>query len=288
MIYRKVAIFGMGLIGGSIGIDLKEKGLAQQVCGWGRNPEHLKQAVDKKACDTTTADVCGAVKDAEIIILATPPRIIIDQLNEIKPFLKQGMLIMDVGSVKAAIIEASRQAGIYKTGAEFLGSHPMAGSEKTGVTNAYAGMLKDAPCILTPESNNTEKGVEKGKKFWQELGADVIIMNPNEHDLFIGFLSHLPHVVSSTLVATSAEKLKNLEIMSKLCGPSFVELTRIADSPPAMWSQIFMENRGQLLLAIDVFIETLLKFKGLLLRKEDKKLEEFLQQIVKYRSKICP
>jgi len=288
MTYRKVTIFGMGLIGGAIGIDLKKKGLAEKVCGWGRNSERLRQAVDSKACDTTTQDVSEAVKDAEIIILATPPAVIKKQLAEIKTHLKDGMLVMDVGSIKGTIIESSRQEKIYKTGAEFLGCHPMAGSEKSGIVNAAGGMFKNTPCIITPDSNNTVNGVEKGKKFWYELGSKVIIMDPYEHDLFVGFISHLPHVISSTLVKTSAEKLRDTELMSKLFGPSFRELSRIAGSPPEMWSQIYIENRKQVLLAIDSFTENLERFRKLLVNSEGKKIEKYIYQALEYKKDICP
>ncbi len=287
MTYGKITIFGMGLIGGAIGLDLKKKGLAKEVCGCGRNSAHLKQAIEMEACDTTTLEMSEAINNAEIIILATPPKIIKVQLTEIVPYLKEKMLIMDVGSIKGSILEASSNAKIYKTGAEFLGCHPMAGSEKTGVTNAKAQMFKNAPCILTPAEDNTEKGVEKGKKFWKELGAKIIILDPYEHDLFISFMSHLPHVISSTFVKNSVEKLKDTKIISKLSGPSFIELTRLASSSPAMWSQIYTENRKQVLFAIDTFIEALEKFKKLLLKKEDKKIEKFLHQAAEYKKKLC-
>jgi prephenate dehydrogenase len=288
MNYRKVTIFGMGLIGGAIGIDLKKKGLAEEVCGWGRNTERLRQAIEKRACDTTTREISDAIKNSEIIVLATPPKIIKSQLIEIKPHLKEGMLLMDAGSVKGSIIEASQEAKIYETGAEFLGCHPMAGSEKSGIINAVSGMLKNAPCIITPDSNNTIEGVEKGKKFWRELGSKIVIMDPDEHDLFVGFMSHLPHILSSTLVNTSAEKLKDTELMSKLCGPSFIEVTRIASSSPEMWSQIYLENRKPVLLAIDSFLDRITKFKDLLTKKENKKIEKFMQNAARYKEDICP
>lgn len=288
MSYRKVSILGMGLLGGAIGIDLKEKGLAEEVRGWGRNSEHLEQAIEKKACDTASLDMSVAVKDADIIILATPPLVIKNQLAEVKPFLKEGALVMDVGSVKGSVVEAAQQTKIYETGSEFLGCHPIAGSEKSGVANAVSGMFRNAPCIITPDSNNTVEGVEKGKKFWQELGSKIIIMDPDEHDLFIGFMSHLPHVISSTLVKASAEKLKETELMTKICGPSFIDLTRIASSSPGMWSQIYLENRKQVLLAIDSFLEGIMKFKDLLLKKENKKIEKFIKDAVKYKKDICP
>jgi prephenate dehydrogenase len=287
MSYNKVTIIGMGLIGGALGMDLKKKRLAKEVCAWGRNEAHLKQALNKGACDTITDDIIKAIENAEIVIFATPPKVIINQLHDIKTHLKEGMLLMDVGSIKGSITEASEELRIFKTGAEFVGCHPMAGSEKTGVLNAQSGIFKDAPCIITPESNNTVDGVESAKIFWENLGSKVVIMDPYEHDMYVGFISHLPHVISSTIMNTSADKLKHIDMIAQICGPSFTEITRVAGSSEQMWSQIYLENRKQVLLAIDTFIENLEKFKEFLINNDNKKLEKYLKKAKDAREKVC-
>lgn len=286
MIYSKITILGAGLIGGAIGIDLKIKGVANEVCCWGRNLERLQLAFNKKACDKITCDLDEALENSEIIILATPPEIIKKQIYEIKPYLKEGTLVMDVGSVKASIVETASKADIRETGAEFLGCHPIAGSEKVGVQNAYAGLFVDAPCIITPDSNNTNENIEKGKKFWQDLGAHIIILDPDEHDLIIGFTSHLPHMISSVFVNSYSEKLKDQELVKNIIGPSFMDLTRIAASAPNMWKQIFLENRKNILTGIETFEDKLNKFKQLLYEKDADKLEEYLTQAKNNKKKI--
>lgn len=288
MTYRKVTIMGVGLIGGSIGIDLKEKKIADEVWGWGRNIEHLKIGIQRGTCDKVTTDIKEALDEAEIIILATPPEIIKSQLKSIKPYLKKKMLIMDVGSTKFSILETAQREGVFDTGAEFLGCHPMTGSEKTGAKNAAGNIFKSSPCILTPVSKNTEQGIQEGKKFWNMLGAKVIILEPAAHDLIIGFISHLPHVLSSVLIKSSVEKLDNFDTISDISGPSFRQFTRIAGSSSDLWAQIFMENRNQVLLAIETFQKELKIFEKLIKGNNKENLEGFLNRAAEYKNKIWP
>lgn len=284
--YKKVSIFGMGLIGGAIGLDLKERGSARTVYAWGRNIRHLENAHKAGACDEITQDIQEAVEGAEIIILATPPEIIKAHLLDIKPYLKEGMIIMDVGSVKVTITEEAREQSIYETKAEFLGCHPIAGSEKTGIENAFSNMFKDAPCIITPTDLNSAQVIEKGKEFWSLLGANVIILKPREHDLYVGFLSHLSHIVASAFIKTAYEKIKDDDLINDIHGPSFRELTRIAGSPSVMWKNILLENRNNVVLSIESLLEQLNEFKKILLKKDEKNLEKFLAEAADFRKKL--
>ncbi|MFC2060919.1 prephenate dehydrogenase [Elusimicrobiota bacterium] len=286
--YKKVTIAGMGLIGGSIGLALKEKGLAEEVCGWGRNMERLKLALDKGACDTVTTDIKEASAGMEILILATPPEIIKMQLKDIKQYLEKGVLIMDVGSVKESIVEAVEKEGVFNAGAEFLGCHPMAGSEKTGVANAQGAMFENAPCIITPVDENTAEGIDKGKRFWEGLGADIYVIGASEHDLMIGMVSHLPHVVSSVLTKSLTEKINDLKRVSNISGPSFKSMSRVAGSSPELWSQIYMENRKQVMQAIHTFLTELEKFNNMLSEKDIKGIKKYLEEASESRNKIWP
>jgi prephenate dehydrogenase len=286
MKYGKVSILGMGLIGGGIGIDLKKRGLASEVCAWGRSEERLSKAQELGACDKYTLDIAEAVNGSEIIILATPPDVVLGQMTGIKQYLKEGMLVMDVASIKGVIVEAAEKEGLKETGAEFIACHPMAGSEKTGALNAYPDMFQEAPCILPPGSFNTDEGIQKAKTFWEDLGSNVINIDPEEHDLFIGFLSHLPHIISSVLVKSSSEKLKDLDMASRLCGPSFKEMTRISVSSPELWRQIYVNNSKQVINAIDSFSKTLDEFRKILKKADSEKIEDFLRKSGEYKKKI--
>jgi len=284
--YKKISVLGVGLIGGGIGISLKKRGLAEEVWGWGRNKDRLQEAISLKACDKVTTGLDEAIKDAEIIIMATPPDIIIRQFNEIKPFLKKGMLVMDVGSVKMPIVKAAKKAGINRTGAEFIGSHPMAGSDKTGVHNATGDMFKKAHCIITPAKGNSEAAVSRAREFWQLLGGEVVSLDPGEHDLTVGFSSHLPHVISSSLASCYRNFLYDTTLLKKIAGPSFDELTRIAAASPDMWMQIYMRNRKNVLLALEKFQDEAERFKKLLSEKNEDELRKFLEEAADFKKNL--
>lgn len=281
--YGKVAVIGAGLIGGSVGLDLKERKLAQNVCAWGRNPQRLRDALDRNACDEVTQDLRGAVEGAQVIILATPPDIIRMQMKEMKGYLKEGMLVMDVGSVKNPIIEAASRERLCETGAEFVGCHPMAGSEKSGVANARMSLFKDAPCILTPAAFNTDAGIKRAADFWETLGARVIRMDPVKHDLTAGFLSHLPHVLAFVILR-SIEKIKaDLDSVNDIAGPSFRHLNRLAGSSPDLWAKIFEENRDQVIISIDTFAGELARFRKLLKKKDYGEIKLMMESVAAFR-----
>ncbi len=282
MNYRKVSILGVGLIGGAIGIALKKKKLAGEVWGWGRNKKRLKEAVSKKACDKTTKEIEQAVKGSDIVILSTPPEIIIKQIKEIKPYISDDSLIMDVGSVKTRIVDTARS----EISNNFVGCHPMTGSEKTGVVNASGGMFENAPCIITPNGNPPKMRLEKAKNFWEDLGCRIVVMDSREHDLMVAFTSHLPHAISSALACTFSEKLRNADSVNEIAGPSFRDMTRIAGASAVMWAQIYGENKENVLYALDSFEKKLKKFKNHVKHLNKSKMKKFIQKGSSYKNKI--
>ncbi len=278
MKYKKVSIIGVGLIGGSVGIDLLKKGLAGEVAGWGRNRERLEKAIEKGACSTVGTSIMETLKGSDIVLLCTPVEMIAKQIKEIGPFVKEDTLLMDVGSVKENIVNAASDAGLIGAEKEFVGAHPMTGSEKSGVINAQEGLFRGAPCIITPHENNSNSAVERAAQFWKELEANVIQMTPGQHDLTVGFVSHLPHVVSTILSKVCANSLDNPDSAERAAGPSFRDLTRIAGASPQLWSQIYLQNRKQVLKAVNEFSNSLEDFKKIVGKRNREKLEKFITE----------
>ncbi len=272
MKYKKVSILGVGLIGGSLGRDLLKKGLAGEVAGWGRCQQRLDKAVKAGACSSAVTSMMEVLKGADVVILCTPVEIIAKHLREIGPLVKEGALLMDVGSVKESIVDTAAGAGLISAGKEFVGTHPMAGSEKSGVESSREGLFRGAPCIITPHKKNSPSAIEKAVQFWKELDAKVIQMTPAQHDLTVGFVSHLPHIVSTVLSKVCGGSLENIEDAAIAAGPSFSDLTRIAGASPQLWSQIYLQNRDQVLKAVDEFLNSLKDFKKILKKTTEKRL----------------
>ncbi len=277
MSYGKVAVFGGGLIGGSLGLELCGRKIAREVCFWGRDPEKLGAALSAGACTLHTTDLKEGAVGSEIIVLATPPAVILELMERLLPALEEGMLVIDVGSVKKDIIRKSDELGFEKYGAEFVGCHPMAGSEKTGVQNARPGLFENAPCVITPSPRNTQGMLEKAETFWSTLGARVMRLDPEKHDFAVGVLSHLPHAVSSALLLSAFSALEDNATVSELSGTGFRDMTRIAGASASLWADIYLSNRDNLIAALDAFESSLKGFREAVLSGERERVEKFLE-----------
>lgn len=286
MKYKRVSVFGAGLIGGAVGLDLKKLGLASEVLAWGRNPERLQEALNAGAADTATTDLEEACRGSEIILLSVPPEAIVKLLGVIPEYLDKGTLVIDAGSVKREIVDSATRLIQNSKATEFVGSHPMAGSDKTGVNNSYSGMFRGAPCIITPSRKNTPLMVDKAEAFWRALGMNVIRMSPEEHDLTVGLLSHLPHAVSSALVRSIYSKIGDPERVSNAAGPSYYDMTRVAASPASMWAEIYRANSENLIEAVDIIRKELLLFREALLSERREELTEYLSGASSMKEKL--
>ncbi|MGM0440898.1 MAG: prephenate dehydrogenase [Elusimicrobiota bacterium] len=277
MKYKKFTIVGVGLIGGAIGLEVKDKNLAEEVWGWGRNKDHLDLAIHRGACDEVTTDLKQAVTDSDFIVLATPPKVIKKQLTQIKSYLKKEALIIDVGSVKQTIVKEAEKS-LKNLPVEFVGCHPMAGSEKTGVKNTYKNMFKDAPCIVTQTGYNTEKKVSQVADFWKNLGGNVIFTEPEEHDLMVAFVSHLPHIMATSLINSTYINIKDGEKIGQISGPSFRNITRFGAASEELWSQIYRENKSSVLKTVRELKKSLEKFEKILSGGNSKELKKILKK----------
>lgn len=242
-----VSIIGVGLIGGSIGLAIKSSKLKiKNVIGIGRNVKRLKLARKIGAADEITTDIKKGVKDADIVFVCLPVGLIAKTIKNIIPFCKKNVIITDVGSVKAPIVnEIDRFLTTHYlllTTSCFIGGHPIAGSEKTSVKYASKDLFKNAAVVLTPTNKTDKKSLDIVKKLWEKMKAKVKIMSPHRHDKILSMTSHLPHAVAFALV-NSADNFE-------FAGNGFKDTTRIASSDPEMWADIIFNNRTNVRQAI--------------------------------------
>jgi prephenate dehydrogenase len=240
-----VAIVGVGLIGGSIGMALRQRNLAKSVVGIGRRQTSLRVARRLEAVSHTTIDLNKGVSEAELVIVCTPVGQIIEHVRQAAQHSPERALITDAGSVKQSIVEAL-DTGLAR-GCRFLGSHPLAGSEKTGASNASPDLFEGRVAILTPTKNTRAEDFDLLEEFWQSLGSLVVRMTPEEHDQALAVTSHLPHVAAAVLATTLPERY------FRLCSSGMLDTTRVAAGDPELWRQILELNRDNVLTALEQY-----------------------------------
>lgn len=241
VLFKKVVIIGVGLIGGSIGLAIRKKRIAREVIGVFRRESTLKKALKAGAVDKATMHIAGAVKCADLIIIGSPVSSIPKLAKEAAKYAKKGAVITDVGSTKNWIVADIEKFLNKSSRASFVGSHPMAGSEHAGVEYARADLLEDAPCIVTKTAGTNKVALNRVVDFWRSLGTKVSVMSPVEHDRSVALISHLPHIVAFGLAG--AVPVNTL----KYAAEGFKDTTRVASSDPQLWADIFLTNRFEIL-----------------------------------------
>ncbi|MGB2662264.1 MAG: prephenate dehydrogenase/arogenate dehydrogenase family protein [Candidatus Omnitrophota bacterium] len=275
---KKVVIIGTGLIGGSIGKALLERGLADEVVGVCRRQSTLERTLKEKAVSTGFVDNYEeACKGAEVIFVATPIHTIKDNLEALAGVLSGNVIVTDAGSTKKEIVA---HAARFKDKFSFVGGHPLAGSEKTGVEHARQDLFENSLCVLTRDGSTKEEDLEKVSGLWQAMGAEVDIIAPEKHDEILAFTSHLPHVLAYSL--TGVQKKEYFKYMST----GFKDATRIASSSADIWSDIFISNPGNVLKSIERFREVLAQIEDDIRRGRKEKLSEKLQKYREMRDEI--
>ena len=242
---QNVAIVGVGLIGGSIGLALRKLGLAEKVIGVGRRQVSLRIARRVGAVTNTTIDIAKGVAEADLVIVCTPVGRIVEDVRHAAEHCRRGTLITDVGSAKRMIVEALDE-GLAR-GCRFLGGHPLAGSEKTGAANATDDVFDGHVVIITPTLNTRAEDFDLVEELWQALGSVAIQMSADEHDRALAMTSHLPHMAASALAATVPEQL------FRLTGSGMRDTTRLAAADPTLWQQILSLNRDHVLSALEQY-----------------------------------
>jgi prephenate dehydrogenase len=274
--WKKVSLVGVGLLGGSLGLALRQRGLAESVTGFVRRVTTAKDCKRLGAVDSATLDLAEALAGADLVVLCTPIAQMLPLVKQMSALLQPGAIVTDVGSVKATVVD-SLSPIIKKAGAVFIGSHPMAGSERTGVRAADAELFVDAVCVVTPSRDSEPRLVKKVSNLWKSVGARILVLDPRIHDKFVSRSSHLPHVVAAQL-ANLVLGPKSPKQQELLCANGFRDTTRIASGSPEMWRDIALANKTNLLTAIDSFMEGLGDFKRVLEAGDAKAILRFFEK----------
>jgi prephenate dehydrogenase len=287
VLFRKITIIGVGLLGGSIGLAVKRRKLAAPggVAGFVRRTVSLKDCERAGAVDFATTDLLAAVWDADLVILCTPLAQMQRRVREMLPALKRGAVVTDVGSVKAGVVR-DLEPLVAKAGACFVGSHPMAGAERTGVGAASAGLFVNAVCVVTPTKRSNPAAVRKVEGFWKALGARTVRLPPEGHDLLVSRSSHLPHVLAATL-AGYVLKPGHPKTQAALCANGFRDTTRIASGSPEMWRDIALANRKNLGRAMKDFMAEAGKFQRALAKADAKAIMKYFETAKLRRDQWC-
>ena len=285
MHFQKITIIGVGLLGGSIGLAVKRRKLARQIAGFVRRRASLKDCERAGAVDFATTDLPAAVWDADLVILCTPLAQMRSRVREMLPALKRGAVVTDVGSVKTSVVR-ELESLVQKSGAHFVGSHPMAGAEKTGVAAARADLFANTVCIVTPTQKTNRAALKQVKQFWNAVGSRVLELKPEVHDALVSRSSHLPHVVAATLAGHVLNPAHPKQ-QAALCANGFRDTTRIASGSPEMWRDIALANRQNLARSLNAFIADLQKFQHLVKKGDAKALTIFFESAKQRRDDWC-
>lgn len=252
--FNKITIIGVGLIGGSIGLAVKKRRLAKEVVGVFRRASTLRRAIKRGAIDRGAMDIRSGVNGSDLVVIATPVSLIPGIASEVIRNAEDGCIITDAGSTKCWIVNAvEKMVSRGRRRVYFVGSHPMAGSEKAGVEAAYPELLKSAACIVTRTKRTDGRALRVVSGFWKALGARVSIMSPAAHDRRVSFISHLPHIVAFSL----AGSVDTADL--KYAAEGFRDTTRVASSDPGLWVDIFLTNRIDILASSRAFEKNLKK-----------------------------
>jgi prephenate dehydrogenase len=283
--FQKITIIGVGLLGGSLGLAVKRRKLAREVAGFVRRAASLKDCEKAGAVDYATTDLLAAVTGADLVIFCTPLAQMCALAQQILPALKRGAMVTDVGSVKADVVR-ELESIIAKSGAHFVGSHPMAGGEKMGVLAARADLYANAVCIVTPTKKSNASAVRRLEQFWKSLGARTLRLDAAQHDLLVSRSSHLPHIVAATLVNLVLNPA-HPQTQVGLCATGFRDTTRIASGSPEMWRDIALANRKNLSRSVDAFVAELKKFQSALKSNDANTVENFFAMAKQRRDNWC-
>ena len=275
---KNVAIVGVGLIGGSIGMGLRSRGLAEKVIGIGRRQESLRTARRVGAVDSTTVDLAKGVAEAELVVVCTPVGRVVEDIRRVAGHCPEGTLITDAGSTKSTIVEAfspddtdnTNATGGLPRGCRYLGSHPLAGGEKIGPAHASADLFEGRVVVVTPTRSTLAEDFDLLEGFWTALGSMVVKMSAAEHDHAVAVTSHLPHAVAAVLACSVPEKL------FRLIGTGFLDTTRIAAGGTEIWKQIFALNRDNILEALSLFNRNLAALETAIRNGDEAMMERIL------------
>jgi prephenate dehydrogenase len=280
--FKRISIVGLGLIGGSWGLALKARGVKARRVGCDR-PEVLERALAAGVVDEGTADARTAARDADLVILATPVGAILDLLSQLKGEVSPRALVTDAGSTKRLICQRAREH--FGDEPLFLGGHPLAGKERSGLENADAKLFENARYVLTPLSPDhlTDARVKAFSSLLEAVGARPFVTEASTHDRAMAFLSHLPQLVSTGLSSMIAEQSVEDFLPVELAASGFGDVTRLAESPYNLWRDICLTNIENIQSALESLID---KLETMKLHLSDRELERDFKQALKLRERL--
>jgi prephenate dehydrogenase len=265
-----LTIVGVGLIGGSLAAAAKSRGVAKRIIGVGRNAAKLDGAISRGLLDEATADLAAAARQSDLIVFCTPVDRVASGVREAAAVCRCNTLITDAGSTKLEICQ-DLETGL-PPGVEFIGSHPLAGSEKNGYEHADANLFAKRVCVLTPHERTSRLGLQRLRSFWERLGARLVEMSPAAHDRAVAEISHFPHLAAAALAATLAPEHK------ELAARGFRDTTRIAAGDPDLWTSILMCNADYIAQSLEKYDAILQEYRTALRKRDATALRRLLEQ----------
>jgi prephenate dehydrogenase len=275
---KRISVIGVGLLGGSIGLAVKAAGIPCRITGYGHRASTVAKALEMGAIDEAAGGLADAAAGSDLVILCTPVGLFEEILREIGQALTAGTMVTDVGSTKRSVVRLAEQ--LVPEGVHFVGSHPMAGSEKRGVEFARADLFAGAQCILTPTPTTDPAALEAIDGFWRRLGMRTCRMSLDEHDRLVCDISHLPHAVAAALVAMQSEEALTL------VGNGFLDTTRIAAGDGGLWRDILLDNRDNLRQAIGRLRAKMDELIGLLEAGKEEEVRRWLDAAAELRQQV--
>lgn len=269
--FERVAVIGVGLVGGSFALALKNANACGRVVGAGRNPRNLRAALERGVIDAVAGSAAEAVRDADLVLVAVPVAQTSAVLSSIAPALALDAVVMDAGSTKRDVVAAAR-AALGERLARFVPAHPIAGAEQSGATAAQADLFRGKRVVLVPLAETAPQALVRAEAAWQACGARLFRMSPQEHDAVFAAVSHLPHLLAFALVRDLAAR-DNTEQLFGYAAGGFRDFTRIASSDPEMWRDICLANRDALLAELDRYAGQLAALRRMIERGDADALE---------------
>lgn len=281
---RRLAVIGVGLIGGSLARILRERGEVGEIVGIGRGEANLRKAVELGVIDRYEQDPVAGVAGADMVFLATPVRTIAGLVARIAPALSLGCIVTDGGSVKEEIVVECEP--LMPAGTFFIGGHPIAGTEHSGVEASFSTLYRGKRCIITPTERTDPEALRKVSRMWDIAGSEVVLMDVEKHDRVLAAISHLPHMVAYALVNAVGGYDRYEERILNYSAGGFRDFTRIASSDPVMWRDIAVMNRESILEMMDFFGIYLAQLREMIAHGDGQKLEEFFARSKQQRDAI--
>ena len=281
LVFKNITVVAPGLLGSSIAMAARQRGLAERISIYARREESVEQLKHVDWCDHAASNLGEVCRTAELIILCAPVERIISLAKSLAPELENNPIVTDVGSVKGEIVRLC-QHNLGDKG-RFVGSHPMAGSEKTGMENATPDLFVERVCFVTPQETTASKATETVVAFWKALGSKVTLETPDKHDEIVAMVSHLPHIVAATLAAFLSE---NCPRAGSFCGDGLKDTTRIAAGDPTLWREIIVQNRSEILRSIRSFQDQLQEFSAAIANGSEYDLLQLLNDGKRFRDKL--